>query len=110
MIAGPERFDTLVMDIALGKLMSKMGAEGYLALGILPDAIEPGSQAMGITIKISDGDELIRARPMVALQILREIGVLSKSELDKLAAFDRHPIYNFRHLEVGEYRPSFHIH
>jgi L-asparaginase II len=109
MVAGPERFDTLVMQIAQGKLMCKTGAEGYLGLGILPNAIEPGSPALGLAMKISDGDELTRARPMVALQILREMGVLSKSELDALANFDRRPIYNFRHLEVGEYRPCFHV-
>lgn len=107
MIAGPGRFDTVLMDIAAGKLVSKLGAEGYQGLGILPDAIEPGSPALGVAIKISDGDELMRARPMAALQILRDLGVLSKSELDQLADFDRRPIYNFRHLEVGEYRPAF---
>jgi L-asparaginase II len=109
MIAGPERFDTLVMQIACGKVLSKMGAEGFQALGILPDAIEPGSPAMGVAIKISDGDETSRARPMGALEILRQMGVLSKAELDALKDFDRHPIYNFRHLQVGEYRTSFHI-
>lgn len=110
MIAGPERFDTMVMEIASGKVLCKMGADGYMALGILPNAIEPGSQALGIAIKISDGDELLRARPMVAMELLRELGILSKVELDALKDFDRRPIYNFRHLEVGEYRPSFHIH
>ncbi len=109
MIAGPERFDTLVMDIASGKVLCKMGAEGYMALGVLPGAVEPGSPAMGITIKISDGDELLRARPLVALQVLREMGILSVKELEQLRNFDRKPIYNFRHLEVGEYRPAFHI-
>jgi L-asparaginase II len=110
MIAGPERFDTLLMEIASGKIVSKMGAEGYMGLGILPGAIEPGSQALGLGLKISDGDELTRARPIAALQVLRDLGVLSKTELDQLANFDRKPIYNFRHLEVGEYRPAFSLH
>lgn len=107
MIAGPGRFDTLVMTAAAGKLISKMGAEGYLGIGVLPGAIEPGSPALGITVKVSDGDAETRARPMAALQILRDLGILSGAELDQLADFDRRPIYNFRHLQVGEYRPAF---
>jgi L-asparaginase II len=108
-VAGPERFDSVIMQIASGKLICKMGAEGYKALGILPGAVEPGSPAMGITVKVSDGDELNRARPMIVLQILRDMGILSASELQLLKDFDHRPVENFRHLTIGEYRPAFHV-
>lgn len=108
-IAGPGRFDSLIMEVAQGKLICKMGAEGYMALGILPNAVEPGSPAMGITVKISDGDELIRARPIMVLEVLREMGILSAAELVTLKDFDRRPVENFRHIKIGEYRPSFRL-
>jgi L-asparaginase II len=107
MIAGPKLFDTLLMDIAGNKFLTKMGAEGFQALAILPDAIERGSQGMGIALKIAEGDLDGRARPLVMLELLRQIGAISAYELNALKDLGRRPIYNFRHLQVGEYRPAF---
>lgn len=107
MIAGPKLFDTLLMNIAGNKFLTKMGAEGFQALAIFPDAIEKGSSGMGIALKIAEGDLDSRARPLVMLELLRQIGAISAVELDTLKDLGRRPIYNFRHLQVGEYRPAF---
>jgi L-asparaginase II len=109
MVSGPGRFDTLMMSLAPGRILCKGGAEGYQALGILPDAISPGSPALGIAIKISDGDSPDRARPLVTLELLRQLGALSAKEASKLVAFGPRPIYNFAGLTVGEYRPTFQL-
>ena len=37
MVGGPKRFDTELMEYGKGTLVAKEGAEGYLAVGILPD-------------------------------------------------------------------------
>lgn len=107
MISGPGGFDTRLMEVGVGKIVSKGGAEGYQAMGLAPDAIAPGSPAMGITYKVIDGDVTGRARPVISLAILRQLGALSEAQLADLAEFDTRPIYNWRHLEVGEIRPAF---
>ncbi len=109
MIAGPKLFDTLLMNLAGDKFLTKTGAEGFQALSILPDAIEPGSPGLGVALKISDGDLDGRARSVVMLELLRQLGAISAAELDSLKDLARRPIYNFRHLQVGEYRPVFSI-
>lgn len=107
MVAGPGRFDTLVMDLMKGWLVAKAGAEGYQAISILPDALGPGTPGLGITFKIADGDTAGRARPLVAVEILRQLGLLKEEHLAGLAGFDRRALYNWRKLTVGEIRPTF---
>ena len=108
MVAGPGRFDTLLMEITAGRIVSKGGAEGYQAIGLLPNAIGPNSPAFGIAFKISDGDVRNRARPAVALEILNQMGALSPSELEHLAEFGPSlPLRNWREIEVGQTNPSF---
>jgi L-asparaginase II len=107
MVSGPERFDTRLMEVGAGKIVAKGGAEGYQAIGLLPGALGPGSPGVGITYKIMDGDQGGRARPVVGMAILRQLGVLNDQQLADLKAFDARPIYNWRKLEVGEIRPTF---
>ena len=85
MVAGPGFFDTQLMRATKGRILSKGGAEGYLGMALLPDAIEPGSPAMGITIKVSDGDLYSRARGAIALEVLKQLGALSEKELQKMS-------------------------
>jgi L-asparaginase II len=107
MIAGPGGFDTRLMEVGAGKIVVKGGAEGYQAIGLAAGALGPGSPAMGITYKIMDGDTAGRARPVVAIAILRQLGALNEQQLAELADFNRRPLYNWRHLEVGVIRPTF---
>ncbi len=107
MIAGPGRFDTLLMEVGQGKIVCKGGAEGYQAMGVAPGAIGPGSPALGITYKVIDGDVDGRARPVIGLAVLRQLGVLNETQLAQLSQFDTRPIYNWRHIEVGVIRPAF---
>ncbi len=78
MVGGPGRFDTRLMEVAQGRLLVKGGAEGFQAIGIMPGALYPDSPALGIALKISDGDQKSRARPAVALEVLRQLGALPK--------------------------------
>jgi len=118
MVGGPDSFDTILMQTTRGKVVSKGGAEGYQALGLLPGALGPDSPAMGITFKISDGDLLSHTRgtsdargqirPAVTLEILRQLGVLKEEELAALAGYGpKFSIYNWRKLLVGEGRSCF---
>lgn len=108
MIAGPGRFDTLLMQAAPGRLISKGGAEGYQGVALLPGALGQGSPAVGIALKIADGDQRARIRPAVMLEVLRQIGALTAAELVALAEFGpTFPVHNWRKLVVGEGRPVF---
>jgi len=120
MIGGPNSFDTHLMQVVGGRLISKGGAEGYLGLGLLPGGIEPGSPALGIALKISDGDlkghnppsseSPGTVRPAVALEILRQLGALSEAELNALAAYGpKVALQNWRRIIVGEGRPCFQL-
>ena len=107
MVSGPGGFDTVLMETCAGKVVCKGGAEGYLAIGVMPGARGPGSPGLGITMKIADGDASGRARPVVAIEILRRLGVLDGSQLAALAGFAARPMTNWRGFTVGEIRPAF---
>ncbi len=105
MISGPGGFDTLLMEYAQGKLVTKGGAEGYQAVGILPGVLRSGSPGIGITLKISDGDPTGRARAVITLDILRQLGLFSQDEIHAMPHYGDWTVYNWRHLDVGEMRP-----
>ncbi len=110
MVGGPERFDTELMKLGGGRVVVKGGAEGFQNIGILPGALGPGSGGLGIAIKISDGDLSGRARGAVALEVLRQLGLFTDTELEPLSTFGpSKPIQNWRKLTVGELRPAFHL-
>lgn len=113
MVGGPDSFDTHLMQALEGKVVCKGGAEGYQAMGIMPGAIAPGSPALGVAFKVSDGDlgshtppssgAHGHARPAVALEILRQLGVIHDDQLVRLARFGPgFNIENFRKILVGQ--------
>jgi L-asparaginase II len=108
MVAGPGRFDTRLMEVTKGQILSKGGAEGYQAIGILPGALNPESPALGITFKVSDGDLRNRARPAVTLEILRQMKALSPSQESELSEFGPSlPQKNWGEIETGRTNPAF---
>jgi L-asparaginase II len=110
MIGGPGRFDTRLMEVAQGRIVAKGGAEGYQGIGLLPGTLGDGSPGVGIAMKIADGDIRGRARPAVALEVLRLLGALSDSQLQELSDFGPViPIRNWRRLLVGVARPEFEL-
>jgi L-asparaginase II len=110
MVGGPERFDTRLMQVTAGRLVSKGGAEGYQGIGVLPGVMGSNSPGVGIAIKISDGDLKGRAINAVSLEVLRLLGVLTASELEELAEFGpSFPLKNFRKFLVGQGRTHFEL-
>ena len=108
MVRGPGGLDTELMRRRPGLLVTKGGAEGYQGLGIVPGALRPNSPALGVAIKVADGAG--RAVPLVALEVLRQLGLFAEADFDALAEFryaPRETLRNFRGLVVGEARPAF---
>ena len=101
LIGGTERLDTMLMQTAKGKIISKVGAEGVWLCGILPS--ERWKNGLGIALKIEDGDDK-RARPVIAIEILRRLGVFAGSELEEFSPL---AIKNRRGDSVGRVEASF---
>lgn len=108
MVGGPGRFDTALMRAAGGQILSKGGAEGYQGIGLRTGAVGKGSPAIGIAVKIADGDARGWVCHAVALEIMRLLGALSKEQHEVLTEFGpQRAITNWRGLEVGRGEPIF---
>lgn len=66
MVAGPKRFDTVLMRATDGKLFSKEGAEGVVTIGV-------SDERTGIAIKVVDGTQ--RALNAFASALIADMGL-----------------------------------
>lgn len=82
LIGGTTRLDTLIMQAAPGKLISKVGADGVWLCGALP--CDKWPTGLGIALKIEDGDDHL-SRPVVAVELLRQLGVLKSDDLPEIS-------------------------
>ena len=103
LIGGTGRLDTLLMNAAPGRMISKVGADGVWCCAVLPCDRWP--TGLGIALKIADGDDL-RARPTVAIEVLRQLDVLDASDLTNISPL---PIKNRLGDIVGRVEPQVQI-
>ncbi len=82
LIGGTGRLDTLVMQAAPGRVISKVGADGVWLCGVLP--CDKWPTGLGVALKVEDGDDF-RGRPVIAVEILRQLGVLGSDDLTDLS-------------------------
>ena len=99
-----DRLDTELIKAGADRLISKIGAEGVYTVGVLP--CEDWPRGLGLALKIEDGDDR-RARPPAVIEALRQLGVLSETELSALASYSPTIIENRRGDRVGEARAAF---
>ncbi|MEX2144338.1 MAG: asparaginase [Anaerolineales bacterium] len=110
MVAGPDRFDTSLMQATDGRILSKSGAEGFQGIGLRKGALAAESPAIGIALKIADGDIRGWVSHAVALETLRQLSAISVQELASLITFGpRRMIPNWRGLQVGQGEPVFEL-
>ena len=76
MISGPEGFDTQLMQLTEGALVSKAGAEGIQCIGRV-------GNGMGIAIKVVDGDK--RAKYATAVYLLKQLGWITPDVSEALS-------------------------
>jgi len=117
MISGYGEFDCELMKVGKGKIITKHGAEGFQAIGLLPGTLNPTSPGVGIAFKVTDGDasrindqleSAARVRPAVTLEILRQLGALNEEQLKALSSFGPNKILkNYRGIVTGESHPVF---
>lgn len=99
-----DRLDTEMMQAAKGHLVSKVGAEGVYTVGVLPSRDWP--KGLGLALKIEDGDDK-RARPVVVIESLRQLGVLKDESLEAVARYAFFPVLNRAGDVVGEVTAGF---
>jgi L-asparaginase len=90
LIAGTGRFDTQLMQLTQGEIVSKAGAEGIQCIGKV-------GEGMGLTIKSSDGSK--RAKFAVAIYLLQQMGWITPS-VSEILTEQFLSIGNFARLEV----------
>lgn len=76
MVAGEGAFDTELMRLTEGELVSKSGAEGIQCVGRV-------GEGMGLALKVRDGAK--RAKYAAAIHLLLQLGWLTPSVADTLA-------------------------
>jgi L-asparaginase len=76
LISGSGEFDTELMRLTEGELVSKAGAEGIQCIGRV-------GEGMGLAIKVMDGAK--RAKHAVAIHLLKQMGWITPSVSESLA-------------------------
>ena len=117
MMAHPElvagvhrRLDTALMRAAPGALVAKGGAEGLSSVGVLRGhAGDRVSGAIGLVVKIEDGDGARRAGPVAVSAALAQLGVLSGPQLEQMGGLAAPRILDPRGAVAGEVRPAFRL-
>jgi L-asparaginase II len=104
LVAGRRRLDTDLMRAFPGKVVSKGGAEGVLALGVLARA---GAEAAGVAAKVEDGNLARRAGDVTAVEAVRQLGLFSGPPPFELAEHASPPITDPRGERSGEVRAIF---
>lgn len=98
MVGGKDRFDTDIMEAFNGKIVAKGGAEGVQCIGVT-------GEGLGITIKVEDGNA--RATSVVAMEVLKQLGVGDASVYEKLDQHANAPVLNARNERIGRIEADF---
>ncbi|MBA2266078.1 MAG: asparaginase [Chloroflexi bacterium] len=118
MMAHPElvggarrRIDTAVMLAYPGRIVSKGGAEGVLAMGLPPGALPSsapyGNGPMGIAAVIEDGNSARRGGDVASVEILRQLGLANDPLPASLTGYASPAILDTRGSRAGSVHPAF---
>ena len=100
MIGGAGRLATELQGRLGDRLVCKGGAEALFGIGLL-------GEGWGIAIKIEDGNA--RAMGPAVVEVLRQLGVISRDEAETLASLHHPTVRNHHGWDVGEMRPAFRL-
>ncbi len=99
MVAGTQRFDTLVMQALGERLFCKIGAEGVYCAAF-PDL------GLGLALKIDDGTSRAAEAAMAAVAEGLLLPSLDDSQASLLKAYSEMPLINWRGIHVGGVRAA----
>ncbi len=92
LLAGTERFDTVLLRETQGRLIAKIGADGVHCVAAPADGL-------GVAVKIADGS--VRVQHAAVIAVLQRVGLLRLDLPEALARFAREPVLNTRGETVG---------
>ena len=95
LVAGEGRFDTELMRLGHGQVLSKGGAEGIQCLSRV-------GEGLGVAIKVEDGAS--RAKHAVALQLMEQLDWLTPGTLEELRSQFMAPASHLKLEVLGELR------
>lgn len=93
LVAGTDRFDSILMEETRGAVLAKTGSEGVHACAV-PEL------GLGIAVKAEDGAQ--RAQYAATIRLLQAFGVLEEELTPRLDDYMRRPIRTSRGEQVGE--------
>jgi L-asparaginase II len=100
LVAGEGRLCTELMRCTEGRVFAKLGAEGVYCIGV------PGAE-LGIALKVEDG--AMRAVAPAALELLRQLDLISEDDLGALIEHAYPPVTNSCGDVVGQLRAQLHL-
>jgi L-asparaginase II len=108
LVAGERhRLDTALMRAAPGAVVSKGGAEGLSSVGALGgEKRGMDGRALGIAVRIEDGDGARRAGGVAVCATLRQLGIHDETAIERLREFAAPPILDPRGEPSGEVRAT----
>ncbi|CAN5757978.1 asparaginase [soil metagenome] len=114
LVAGERgRIDTALMRAFPGRIVSKGGAEGVLAMGLPPGALPSGAPfgdgPMGIAAVVEDGNWARRAGDAASIEILRQVGLAADPLPGRLGEYATPAIEDPRGESTGEVRPALRL-
>jgi L-asparaginase II len=98
MVAGTNRLCTSLMAKTKGKFVAKVGAEGVYCIGVR-------NQNIGIAIKVADGN--IRALGPIAIEVLKQLALLTNEEIDSLKEIHEPQLKNMKGEVIGGLKANF---
>lgn len=99
------RLEAVIMRHFAGKVVAKVGAEGFFALGIAPGLLS--RVGVGLALKLEDGITFNRASDPVVVHAMQQIGLLRNADSTSFQSYQPEAVLNCRHQVVGTMTPLF---
>jgi L-asparaginase II len=97
LLAGTDRFDSVLVAASDGALVAKIGADGV-------HCVTDPSTGLGVALKIEDGSVRVQHAALVA--VLQAVDLLPATLTGPLAGFANEPVLNTRHETIGWIRAA----
>ena len=101
MVSGQGRSDLALMRAGRGDWVSKIGAEGVQAIGVV-------SRGLGVAIKIADGNR--RGLVPAAIAVLEALGLVDRQQRVELQCLAHPALVNVAGMTTGTVRPLVQLH
>jgi L-asparaginase II len=105
MVGGEGRFCTRLMDTYDGLLVGKLGADGCYGVAVRAEANSEGDEAIGIAVKVEDGN--IDILYSAVMEILMTLDIGTKEMRQELESFYRPAIINTAGIVTGGVNHNF---